>query len=109
MARRGGRRRPRAGSLGNARAACGERGWLRSVLPRDEDRGGEEHLEDAAHRRPQPCQGAGAGRERHRQAGGGRARGAGERAGGERAEGGVVGARRGPAEAPRGLCSLRPS
>lgn len=59
-----------------------------TVLPRDEDRGGEEHLEDAAHRRPQPCQGAGAGRERHRQAGGRRARGAGECAGGESGGGG---------------------
>lgn len=54
----------------------GERG-------RHEDRGGEEHVQNTAHRRPQPCQGAGAGRERHRQAGGGRAGGAGEREGGE--------------------------
>lgn len=59
----------------------------RPVPSRHEDRGGEEHLQDPAHRRPQPCQGAGAGRERRRQAGGGRAGGAGECAGGERGAG----------------------
>lgn len=71
-------------ATGGPRAAVrrgGERG-------RHEDRGGEEHVQNAAHRRSQPCQGAGAGRERHRQAGGGRAGGAGEREGGEFGGGG---------------------
>lgn len=73
-----------AGRLGNGRAACGG-----EAQSRHEDRGGEEHVQDAAHRRPQPCQGAGAGRERHRQAGGGRAGGAGEREGGLRGYSGI--------------------
>lgn len=62
----------------------------------DEDRGSEEHHEDAAHRLPQPREGAGAGRERLGQAGGLRARGPGERARGGLAGGRGLGRRAGP-------------